>query len=962
MLRQDENGFICPETASLARAHYTDSGQSSETWVLSDEGERGFIYLCDGMAGGPQGSPFTNLFFPLAIDSALKDTEAKYPGVEVKAIQDDIDLSGDPAVILGPDGALQYLLTALAACDLKPNHSKFQAITTDREAWTAAGPPSWLECGYIITDPALKTEVDLADALAKAALIEAENAPPADKIEADRAALALVEKAKAARLAVPEDKKAYGAISCGTAIGDDAFISDYLDGVQRSLCGDPTTGTPGIIAKTSTTLAQDSTHAASAAIHYSLQQRIDYILGTHLPSETRQLAAAVDAALRKAYHKSFGFDVLGDEGAFQGQEDPTFIRDLAGLKTKFGGCGFRRTTIRAPFMGVMANIIPQFSVLWPSLTSITGGADRFSKENKITAWATFFASGGEHAVAFKDEIERVKSLYASALAASGLADKPPENELFQSPTEGFGAGVEKLHHKAFEQIGILQAKALRVRAAALRSDDQRKLAFEQSSECPFSNTLFTNTPSRWLRFTNLEFQVSVQRKLGAPVTCLKPIIGCLLQTSSAGPASKVEAFGNNITKLKGANGGGTTQNHNSFVDALSYWLSARARIPLQGGKYGKPSTCKGIFSGLTGLLQQALHGSIGEVPEKHRKSLQKIIPDLLIDGRYLKQNLAGMGFDALAAIKTMVDVKTLSCCDKYAACHVTSVAAVVNKRQAEASAAYRTKARELDHLLIAKQVVAVPPLGTPGPYESVLNSFGKVLAPVVGAFAEMSSDVHLLADLIASAQAADHCEYFDTLPSEIKGMFLLRTRRNLGLTAHRGWARLLIDRMGTLVQRPEPEAPEPAWGSTKASVQDDEAMDAHHFHHPPPLRLQHRFRALRGRAISDCPLCRLKPDPPPGAGGLRKNILESVLEFCPSLQVNRILRGYHRRPPWHNGTSTDWPRDFGFRSGWSILSLVSVHRPPSGLRTRFQAQTASESPLGQRGDLGAQNTKNGCAH
>ena len=24
-----------------------------------------------------------------------------------------------------------------------------------------------------------------------------------------------------------------------------------------------------------------------------------------------------------------------------------------------------------------------------------------------------------------------------------------------------------------------------------------------------------------------------------------------------------------------------------------------------------------------------------------------------------------------------------------------------------------------------------------------------------------------------------------------------------------------------------------AWGSTKASAQDDEAMDAHHYHHPP---------------------------------------------------------------------------------------------------------------------------------
>ena len=560
---------------------------------------------------------------------------------------------------------------------------------------------------------------------------------------------------------------------------------------------------------------------------------MDYILGTHLPSETRLLAEAVDAALRKAYCRSFGFDVLGEEGAFQGQEDPTFIKDLAGIKSKFGGCGFRQTTQRAPFMGVMANIIPQFGTLWPSLTSITG-TDCQTKEGKATAWAKFFASGGEHAVAFKDEIERVKSLHTSALASAGLTDNPPVSELFKSQTEGFGAGVRKLHHQVFEQIGILQAKALRVRAAALRADDQRKLAFEQGSECPFSNTLFTNTPSRWLRFTSLEFQVSVQRKLGAPVTCLKPIIGCPLQTSSAGHASKVEAFGNNITKLKGANGGGTTQNHNSFVDALSYWLGARARIPLQGGKYGKPCTCKGIFSGLTGLLQQALHGSIGEVPEKHRRSLQKIIPDLLIDGRYLKQNLAGPGFDALAAIRTMIDIKTLSCCDKYASCHDSSAASVVNKRQEEASAAYRTKAKELDHLLIAKQVVAVSPLGTPGPYESVLNGFGKVLAPVVGAFAEMSSDVHLLTDLIASAQAADHCEYFAALPSEIKGMFLTRARRSLGLTAHRGWARLLIDRMDTQVQRPEfPQAPEPAWGSTKASAQDDKAMDVHHYHHHP---------------------------------------------------------------------------------------------------------------------------------
>ena len=125
--------------------------------------------------------------------------------------------------------------------------------------------------------------MDQAEALAEVALLEAKMVPPADKVKADLAALAPLEMAKAARSAVPEDKKAYGAISCGAAIGDDAFISDFLDNAQRSLCGDPVTGAPGIIVMTSTALAKDNAHAASAAIRYSLQQRVDYILSTHLP-------------------------------------------------------------------------------------------------------------------------------------------------------------------------------------------------------------------------------------------------------------------------------------------------------------------------------------------------------------------------------------------------------------------------------------------------------------------------------------------------------------------------------------------------------------------------------------------------------------------------------------------------------------------------------------------------------
>ena len=50
-----------------------------------------------------------------------------------------------------------------------------------------------------------------------------------------------------------------------------------------------------------------------------------------------------------------------------------------------------------------------------------------------------------------------------------------------------------------------------------------------------------------------------------------------------------------------------------------------------------------------------------------------------------------------------------------------------------------------------------------------------------------------------------------------------RRQGSTTVVAHLGWARLLIDRMDTLIQRPEyPETPEPALGSTKVFSQDDE--------------------------------------------------------------------------------------------------------------------------------------------
>ena len=90
-------------------------------------------------------------------------------------------------------------------------------------------------------------------------------------------------------------------------------------------------------------------------------------------------------------------------------------------------------------------------------------------------------------------------------------------------------------------------------------------------------------------------------------------------------------------------------------------------------------------------------------------------------------------------------------------------------------------------------------------FEAELNSYGqggRVLGPVVGAFGEMSDDVKELANAVAEELAVEHCSFYgDKTSKAVKGFFLNQLYRSWGHTAHRGWARLLLDRR-SLVQVP----------------------------------------------------------------------------------------------------------------------------------------------------------------
>ena len=541
---------------------------------------------------------------------------------------------------------------------------------------------------------------------------------------------------------------------------------------------------------------QRSAQCATTVLNLSLQARIDFLLATHLPSQTLKLAKATDAALRKAYAVVYGADMLDPTGEFPNQKDPTFLRDVMHLKARQGGWGIRHHSDRMPFLNCLLSALPRMMgkgpdpPLWASLAGITGDSSAFEEENEPKKrWLeTFFASGSRMAKEAQEEITRVRALRSKAIEAAGIND-PPASDTFDVPDEGFGFKKPKLQKFVFDEIKAFRLKALLRRAKALLPNDQRRMAFLAGHACKGSNSICSGIPLHARTFTNELWATAVQSKLGAKLTCLAPFINRTL-TSNNTPALDdltVDPYGNNIKKLRGATGGGALTNHNGIVNVISDYL-LKAHIPHKGGVRGRPKTCKDMFTHITQALNsQDLN------PEEHRV-LQKIICDLLPDFRALPEDVEDISTGPLAGHTVMVDVKTFACNGKYQGTNATPA----EDRQAQAAAEYTKRVKEIDTKLGT-------PEGAEGPLMAEMRTYGsppgRVLAPVVGAFAEMSSDMYALADVIAATMTADHLQFFNASAKQTRGMFRERVLRDWGHAAHLGWARLLHDRRRDLIDR-----------------------------------------------------------------------------------------------------------------------------------------------------------------
>jgi hypothetical protein len=145
----------------------------------------------------------------------------------------------------------------------------------------------------------------------------------------------------------------------------------------------------------------------------------------------------------------------------------------------------------------------------------------------------------------------------------------------------------------------------------------------------------------------------------------------------------------------------------------------------------------------------------------------------------------------LAGTDWLADTKTLNAGKSYYHTPSTGFGFAVNNRQSEVKSDYVKRAASLDAKYHQQP-------GDGPTFSSILNEYGEygeVLGLVVGFAGEASSDVHRLADFVATRLAAKHLDYYRTAFSLAKSMKAQQIHRAWGHSFAQGFARVILNRV-----------------------------------------------------------------------------------------------------------------------------------------------------------------------
>ncbi len=95
MAREDETLIL------LVVAMQATLWAHNDIYMRSRIDKSGYTHLCQVKSGRGQGNGLTGIIFACTINRAVKDTEARFPGVEIKCIPDDMTLVGPAVAFFG---------------------------------------------------------------------------------------------------------------------------------------------------------------------------------------------------------------------------------------------------------------------------------------------------------------------------------------------------------------------------------------------------------------------------------------------------------------------------------------------------------------------------------------------------------------------------------------------------------------------------------------------------------------------------------------------------------------------------------------------------------------------------------------------------------------------------------------------------------------------------------------------
>ena len=174
--------------------------------------------------------------------------------------------------------------------------------------------------------------------------------------------------------------------------------------------------------------------------------------------------------------------------------------------------------------------------------------------------------------------------------------------------------------------------------------------------------------------------------------------------------------------------------------------------------------------------------------------MQGIIPDMMIKDNNAHQRSMDNSPTMYDNKDTLMDVKTLGpglCYKKK-----NYKTKPVDTRQERVNSDYHKHAKDLDNKYNNDDRIM-----------KKLDSFGnegRVAGLVIGAFGEMSDHMNQLALFISKREAENRSQQMNMDIHKIKQLqsrILKSLKISWGLTAHRGWARLLINRTALLITR-----------------------------------------------------------------------------------------------------------------------------------------------------------------